>query len=341
MMVFATSPWRNCASETLIDSVEMLRPFGRGGERVANDPLAERLDEPAFVGDRHERGRQQLAELRMVHAHERLEAGEPARAQVVLRLEMQLEPALLQAVADRLFHLQARLDRHLHLARIDAERVAAGLLGGIAARARRCAAAWRASPPWSGATAMPMLAPGRAWRGTWAQASFTVSWMRRAKISAWRAPPASGWMMANSSSPIRARRSGWLTRTSSRSVTSAEKVVALGLAAHFVDDVEAVDVDEVDGELPAGLGVRLELRGERRQKFLPAGEVGDRRARSSASARSRLFATGCAGSRIGQAGDRDRRAGCADRSAARHSECRRTIGLLDSVCSPISVIVSA
>ena len=37
-----------------------------------------------------------------------------------------------------------------------------------------------ASAPCSGATATPMLAPGRAWRGTCAQASFSVSWMRRA-----------------------------------------------------------------------------------------------------------------------------------------------------------------
>ena len=75
----------------------------------------------------------------MVHAHQRLEAGEPARAKVVLRLEVQLEPALVQAVADRLLHLQPGFDRHLHLARIDAERVAAGLLGGAQRERRRCA----------------------------------------------------------------------------------------------------------------------------------------------------------------------------------------------------------
>ena len=44
--------------------------------------------------------------------------------------------------------------------------------------------------------------------------------------------------------------------------------VALRLAEHLVHDAEAVDVDDVDGELPAGLRVRLELLGERGEEIL-------------------------------------------------------------------------
>ena len=54
----------------------MRRPEPRDVERFANDPLAERLDEPAYLGRRKECRRQLLAEFRMVHAHERLEACE-------------------------------------------------------------------------------------------------------------------------------------------------------------------------------------------------------------------------------------------------------------------------
>ena len=109
-MLFANFAITELGQRNIEGKREMLWPFGGGGERIAHNPIAERPNEPAFVGRRHEQGGQHLAKLRMVHAHKRLEADQPTAGEIVPRLKMQLEPTLLQPIADGLFHLQPRLD---------------------------------------------------------------------------------------------------------------------------------------------------------------------------------------------------------------------------------------
>ncbi len=169
----ATSPLRNWASETLIDRV-MWR--GHSAAVVSacwmiHSPSGWMSPLSSAIGTKTVGGH--LAELRMVHAHQRLKSGQPTRAEVVLRLEVQIEPALAQPLADRPLHLAdasrppspfAARRRDMRCRRPSSRREA---------QARRCAGACSLSSPCSGETAMPMLALGRAWRGTWAHASFS------------------------------------------------------------------------------------------------------------------------------------------------------------------------
>ena len=56
----------------------MRRPAERRRERLANNPVAERLDEAAGLRQRQKQFRLNVAELGMMHAGERLETGQPA-----------------------------------------------------------------------------------------------------------------------------------------------------------------------------------------------------------------------------------------------------------------------
>ena len=81
----------NCTGETLTATLDVLGP-GRGLRAGgAQDPFAERHDQAGLLGDRDELAGGISAALRMLPAHQRLEAGEPAVAELELGLIVELE----------------------------------------------------------------------------------------------------------------------------------------------------------------------------------------------------------------------------------------------------------
>ena len=89
-------------------------PLGRLGAGVAQDPLAQRDDQADLLGQRDEVGRRDHAPIRVAPTQQRLAARHPLVAQIVERLVEQLELAGLQRAAQVQLQGAARLQLLVH-----------------------------------------------------------------------------------------------------------------------------------------------------------------------------------------------------------------------------------
>ena len=88
-------------------------------------------DEPGLLGERDEVLREQVAELRMLPAHQRLDAGHGAGAEGDDRLVVEHQLALLERAAQGALELEAMAHIGRHLRGVGLEAALAGALGGV------------------------------------------------------------------------------------------------------------------------------------------------------------------------------------------------------------------
>ena len=94
-------------------------------------PAADRLDQPAVLGDRDELAGVEQAALGVVPAHQRLDAGDLAGAEAIDRLVVQLELVALERVAQLALGLEAAHGAGPHLGVEELAAGAAALLGPV------------------------------------------------------------------------------------------------------------------------------------------------------------------------------------------------------------------
>ena len=117
---------------TLMTSPEPQRPSSLPLARLragrAQDERVDLLDQPEFLGQRHEQPRVDQTADRVRPAHERLEANDAARVEVVDRLVVREEITVVDGGAQIALLLNARQHRGVHLLPVDLEAVLAALL---------------------------------------------------------------------------------------------------------------------------------------------------------------------------------------------------------------------
>ncbi len=121
----------NCIADRLTATADRLRPFGGMRAGGAQHPFAERQDQSGFLRQRDEISRRDHAALRVVPAHQRLEAGNLAGLQIKDRLVVNLELAVGDGLAQVELERAARLQTLVHLALEEAMGAAAVALGEV------------------------------------------------------------------------------------------------------------------------------------------------------------------------------------------------------------------
>ncbi len=124
------SPWRNCTGDRLTAICSGLRPGRRLAAGLAQDPFAHRDDQAALLGERNEGAGRDHAALRMLPAHQRLEADDLA-VDARLRLVMQRQFAALDRRAQLLLQRAPLAQPLVHVGFEEAERAAPLRLGAI------------------------------------------------------------------------------------------------------------------------------------------------------------------------------------------------------------------
>ena len=124
------SPWRNCTGDRLI---AICSGFGqdaasRQASRMIHSPIGD--DQPAFLGERDEGAGRDHAALRMLPAHQRLEADDLA-VDARLRLVVQGQFAALDRRSQFLLQHAPLAQPLVHVGFEEAERAAALRLGAI------------------------------------------------------------------------------------------------------------------------------------------------------------------------------------------------------------------
>ena len=227
-------------------------------------------DQAAFLGDRDELGRADLAAVLVLPARQRLEAGDLARLQVDQRLVEELQLVLVERAAKlgldreaaprraRLLRLvDLRLARRLGL--LDRELGVAEQLLGILAR--------RAS-----ARRRSRIRPGSPARDSLNGAAIT-SWMRSAAASASSTPRRSETSTPNSLPPVRASMSPARSAEISRRAKVISNSSPARLPIDFVDPAEAQHVDDQHGML-AGRAAALARLFDRLGEGQAVGQAG-------------------------------------------------------------------
>ena len=113
---------------------QLARPGQRRLGRLAQQRLRERVDEAALLGERHEDGRRNEAEIGIVPARQRLEADDMIVGERDDRLEMHVDRVGNDGVAQRLFELRRALHLLGDLCGIDGDLAAAAPLGAVERR---------------------------------------------------------------------------------------------------------------------------------------------------------------------------------------------------------------
>ena len=111
--------------------LDAVRPTRRLGAGAVQGPVADRDDLPGFLGDRDEHRRRHFAAGRMRPAQQRLAGRHAAGAQIDQRLEIERELVQGQRVAQVEFERAALLHRRLHVSGEEAVAAAAAILGGV------------------------------------------------------------------------------------------------------------------------------------------------------------------------------------------------------------------
>ena len=257
----------------------MAGPLSCRSQGIADNPLAERLHQPAGLSDREKRIRQLLAEFRMVHTNQRLESREAPGTKIVLRLKMEREPCLVQSVADCLFHLQAGFNRHRHLAGEDVERLAAGRLCVAESEGRALQELGGVRPVLGRDCGTDACTRPRVARDFCADILQCVPDATSIDFSV----PRAAHLRLNDRELV-VTNAGDVFRLLGQDEKplpyALQKGVAFGFAEDLVEDSKAVDVDEMHGELASGFAVALNLRRQDLQELVPFRRTRQRVART-------------------------------------------------------------
>ena len=260
-------------------------------ERPVEHERGQRAGQPALLDEREEVAGAEQAALRVLPAHERLDAAHGAGPQLGLRLVVQDELAGLERGAE-LADQREPLAAVAVAARRGRPRGRCACASPRTSRRRRAAAGRCASREWSGKSAMPTLASMWTRMPPTSNDCSSAARSRRPAVLAVASSP--GWRTtANSSPPRRASVSSSRSSVLEARADLAQHLVAGVVAERVVELLEAVEVDQQQRQLVAASSAPTRSRrasGSTRWRRLPSpvrSSVMRLRAASRAGARRR------------------------------------------------------
>ncbi len=231
-----------------------VEPFARLLERCPQHEQRERLDQPGALRQRDELAGRHEPALRVRPAHQRLDAAQLAAPDRDLRLVVKDQLLRVERGAQSGHHpeslraVRVVLRRVDHLAGVRALGLVHADVGLPDERLR--------SSPWSGYSAIPMLASTCTRTPSSAIGSASAACSRSAARRAANSSSTRGRIIANSSPPSRAIVSASRRVARRRSPTSLQEPVPLMVAERVVHLLEAVEVEQQHGHARPTLAPR-------------------------------------------------------------------------------------